>query len=155
MTIFEWKVSILGVSVHGWTVLTLIALGILVTVRKRALKEWAPVCGMTAVTMAIHLYEAVHGLCQLIVQGDVGPVEINILCFIGGVIFLKILNRNIQILSSTKAIVIPVSLFLSSMGLLVWTGYFIDYPYNIIFGVPWAVSKIMVSLAVLSVFSYP
>ena len=151
INIFEWRFPVL-IHIHGWTLLTLVLLWGGVLVKTRVLHIWSPVIATTAVTISVHLYESVHALCQLAVQGHTGPIEINLVCLLGALAFLYVFNRNIQVLSSVRTIMFPFLLFVLSMVVLVSTGYFADYPQNIVFGIEWALSKVAASVVALSLF---
>ncbi len=149
---FDWRVPVLSITIHGWTMVTLVALWFSALIKTRALRMWSPVVATAAVTISIHLYESVHGLVQLFVDGSVGPVEINLVVLFGVLLFLYVFNKNIQVLSDIRTAIIQFLLFIISMGVLMSTGYFVDYPRNIIFGVEWALSKVAVSVFALSLF---
>lgn len=121
-------------------------------VKTRVLHKWSPVVATTAVTISVHLYESVHALCELVTTGSTGPIEINLVCLFGALLFLYIFNKNTQVLSSIRTVAIPFSLFILSMVVLVSMGYFVDYPQNIVFGIEWALSKVAASVVALSLF---
>lgn len=154
INIFDWRVPIPGltITVHGWTLLTIVVLWIGVLIKTHTLHEWSPVIATTAVTISVHLYESVHALCELVITGSTGPIEMNLACLFGALAFLYIFNKNTRVFSSISSVAIPFSLFILSMVVFVSTGSFVDYPHNIVFGIEWALAKVTSSAVALSLF---
>ena len=153
MNYFDLRLVLFGINIHAFTFLTSVILWICVFMRSRVLREWGLVVATLAVMINIHLYETFHAFSEFFVTGRTGNVVFNLSVLIIGFLLTYILNSKYNIIGSFKQPIIAGGLFVFSMILLIWSGYFENYPYNIVFGPMWGTTKVLSGVTIYSLFS--
>jgi hypothetical protein len=163
MNIFEWYIKFDGFGVHVWSLLILIILCLYVLYTTRKHKIWSFTFSSIALGLSVHIYEFHHALSEYVVTrydsivslsvNSFGLMYINLILFIVIFVVLLLINKKFQVLTKDfKIVLFCYVLYVMSMVWLTSSGFFVEYPVNIKFGVEWALSKVMCSVFVISLF---
>lgn len=151
MTIFQHYLWLFGMRFHLWTALVLGGqlLYMLYITRKCGVNSL--VVSVISVTLSIHFYETIHGIFDYMARQEVGASlwKFNIPVVVGMVIMLRFYNKVCSVVKPNIRLVVPIfCAHISVMVFLLMTGFFGVFNH----GPMWGLSKITLSLFVLSLF---